>query len=310
MNALVPNGGGNGKLPAVRKPVKPAHFYKFVRDADIAVEYFEELLETRRELWGGSISLSGVAYLDDPETLEMIDDCLDSLRRYDRDGKNDPRYDEDGDLTSAYVSDRLALMLAAWTTKPKFETDEQAVRWSQIMLQHVMALEPSAVELESACRKLVDEGKPFCPETPEVIKALKAEQKAWEPRKQAICNAKRLIEEIREEIPKAKARAEKAKIEAAKRKAEEEAAAAPGQRETGSIGTAAKPKMRSTNKPKKKMLHTTSAVSLSARCRRICRMLTNLDANMASRLHRLLKPISWVLPLSATETIQIERYAN
>jgi hypothetical protein len=96
-----------------------------------------------------------------------------------------------------------------------------------IMIQHVIAQEPTAVELEAACRKLIDEGKPFCPETPEVIKALKAEQKAWKPRKQAICNGKRLIEEIREEIPKAKARAkamaEKAKAEAEKRKAEEEA---------------------------------------------------------------------------------------
>jgi hypothetical protein len=221
MNALVPNGGG---LPAIWKPVKPTHFYKFTRDADFVVQYFDELLEVIRELRSGGLPMVG--HLDDPEQIEMVDDCLESLRRYDRDGKDDPRYDEDGDLTSAHVSDRLAMMLAAWTSKPKFEAPKQAERWMMIMIQHVMALEPSAVELEAACRRLIDEGKPFCPETPEVIKALKAEQKAWEPRKQAICNTKRLIEEIREEIPKAKARAEKAKIEAEKRKAEEEAAAA------------------------------------------------------------------------------------
>jgi hypothetical protein len=213
MNALTRNGGG-GKPPAIRKPVKPAHFYKFVRDADYLVEWLDQLLEARRELLSNNVSGFGyIESLDSPEMIECLDDCRESMRRYDRDGDNDPRYDEDGDLTIEHVSDRLAKMIAAWTGKPKFETPEQAERWGLIMVERVMAQEPTAVELESACQKLNDEGKPFCPETPELIKALKAEQEAWKPRKRAIGNAKRVLDELLEEISKAKARAEKRKAE-------------------------------------------------------------------------------------------------
>jgi hypothetical protein len=98
------------------------------------------------------------------------------------------------------------------------------------MVQHVLAQEPSAAVLESACRNLIDEGKPFAPQTGEVVRAVKAEIDAWRPRKGAIRNIESVYQEIIEEIPKAKAAAEKRKAEAeanaARKRAESEAAAA------------------------------------------------------------------------------------
>jgi hypothetical protein len=155
------------------------------------------------------------------------------MRRYDYDGDNDPRYDEDGDLTFEHTSMRLLVMLEAWPNRSKdFPDNEEgraaAKRWLRMLVEFVLEQEPSAAELEAMCRKLINGNgaKPFPPQITEIIAKLKAEKESWEPRKWAIGNVNRVYHELIEAIPRAKARAEKAKIEAAKRKAEEEAAAA------------------------------------------------------------------------------------
>jgi hypothetical protein len=220
------------KPPTVWKPVKFKHFLQFVTDLDILVEYYDELLETKRAIYmGGDIpeSLESLGSLSHDEYTEIIESCRESMRRYDRDGDNDPRYDEDGDLTFEYASKRLGAMMDNWLNT-KFEDEDAAARFGQSMVEHVLAHNPTAAELESACRKLVDRSKPFTPNTGEVVRAVKAEKEAWEPRKSTLRNVERLYKEVVEAIPKAKAAAEKRKAEAeakaARYRAETEASCA------------------------------------------------------------------------------------
>jgi hypothetical protein len=101
-----------------------------------------------------------------------------------------------------------------------------------MLVEFVLEQEPSAVELEATCRKLIngDGAKPFPPQITEIIAKLKAEKESWEPRKWAIGNVDCAYHELIEAIPKARAAAEKrkaeAEAEAARQKAESEAAAA------------------------------------------------------------------------------------
>jgi hypothetical protein len=222
---------GPPKPPTFWEPVKFRHFLQFVDDLDALVEYFDGLMATRYTIiTGGHVPEVENVEAEHNEYTELIGRCRESMRRYDRDGDNDPRYDEDDDLTFEYVSKRLAMMMDGWSNTSKFEDDEAAARFGQTMVQHVLAQEPSAASLESACRKLIDEGKPFAPQTGEVVRAVKAEIDAWRPRKRAIREVEGLYAKIIEEIPKAKAAAENRKAEAeanaARRRAESEAAAA------------------------------------------------------------------------------------
>jgi hypothetical protein len=77
--------------------------------------------------------------------------------------------------------------------------------WSRTLVEFVIARRPTACELESSCRRLIDEGKPFSPEMPEILTALKAEMKLWKPRKQALREVEELYHRILDLIPKAKA---------------------------------------------------------------------------------------------------------
>jgi hypothetical protein len=214
------------KPPTVWKPVKFKHFLQFVADLDALVDHYDELLETKRAINMGGDIPEFLGNLTHDEYTELIESCRESMRRYDRDGDNDPRYDEDGDLTFEYASKRLGAMMDNWLNT-KFEDEDAAARFGQSMVEHVLAHNPTAAELESACRKLVDCSKPFTPNTGEVVRAVKAENEAWEPRKSALRNVERLYKEVVEAIPKAKAAVEKRKAEekakAARHQAENEA---------------------------------------------------------------------------------------
>jgi hypothetical protein len=222
---------GPPKPPTVWKPVKFRHFLQFIDDLDVLVEYFDQLQTTSHTIRaGGHIPEVEEVNCDHNDYEELIERCRESMRRYDRDGDDDQRYDQDDDLTFEHASKRLALMMDAWSNTSKFEDDDAAARFGETMVQHVLAQEPSAAVLESACRRLIDEGKPYTPQTGEVVRAIKAEIDAWRPRKWALRNVDHVYQEIIDAIPKAKAAAEKRKIEAAtaaaRRKIEAEADAA------------------------------------------------------------------------------------
>src|SRR5262249_2637306 len=157
------------------------YFYQFVDDLDELREYADRLLGMRFSV----ASLNGeIPNVDDVKREHerhagMIASCKESMRRYDCDGDDDPRYDEDGDLSFDYVAQRLAAMMDAWSNAPKFEDEDAAARFGRTMVEHVLALEPSAAVLESACRKLVDHGGEFSPVTPRVVAMVRAEKEIW-----------------------------------------------------------------------------------------------------------------------------------
>jgi hypothetical protein len=220
--------GGPPNLPTIWNPVKFRHFYQFVDDIDDLRKYADGLLGTRSMLanrYGHIPEVEDVKCKREGYT-ELIESCRESMRRYDYDGENDPRYDEDGDLSFDYVAQRLAAMMDAWSNTPKFEDEDAAARFGRIMVEHVLALEPSAAVLESACRKLIDHGGEFSPVTPQVVAMVRAEKEVWQPRKQALDDISWAYQDIIEQIPKAKAAAERRRAEEAEAAARQHAEAA------------------------------------------------------------------------------------
>jgi hypothetical protein len=214
------------KPPAKLVPVQFKHFYRFMEDCDELIEHLNHLREVRWNVHVTTEEIEAVQRQHD-RYEELIRDCRENLRRYDRDGDDDPRYEDDVDLKFEYVESRIGMMLAGWSNA-NFASKDAAEVFVRTMVQHVCAREPTAAELESCCRKLIDEGKPYIPQTPEVIKALKAEQEVWERRKLAIRCVDMLSRDIAEILPKeiAKREAEAAAAEArleARRKEDREA---------------------------------------------------------------------------------------
>jgi hypothetical protein len=224
-SSLVPS---SGQLPIpFTGPKWLKRFNQFVDDLDELVEYYNELQETRRETRraGGAIPKVEDVREERERQKKLIDDCRAGMRLYNRNGEDDPRYDDEGDLKIEYATARLCWMLdRGWPDHTKrFERHENpeqaAAQWCETLVEFVIARDTTAVELESVIVRLIDSGKPFPPQIQDVMPVLKAEQEAWQPRKGAIVNVQMIYQWLIEEIPEAKAKAEK-------RKAEEEAAAA------------------------------------------------------------------------------------
>jgi hypothetical protein len=103
MNDLV-NAGGH-KPPTVWKPVRLSHFIEFAADLDLLVEFYESLRDVIRSIRSDEVPEIDDLTIDYDETYQpIIADCRESMRRYDRDGDDDPRYDEDGDLTFEHTA--------------------------------------------------------------------------------------------------------------------------------------------------------------------------------------------------------------
>jgi hypothetical protein len=89
--------------------------------------------------------------------------------------------DDDGNVQCSSVSVVLANLMGSFPTSnipnPKVFT--------RLLLEDVMDLKPFFPELESACRKLRTSMK-FMPSISEVVEAIKAEQKAWSRRYDAV----------------------------------------------------------------------------------------------------------------------------
>jgi hypothetical protein len=227
-NDLVPS---SGQLPIpFTGPKWLKRFNQFVDDLDALVEYYNELQETRRMTGGAIPNVEDVREKHERQK-KLIDDCRAGRRLYDRNGEDDLRYDDEGDLKIEYATARLCWMLdRGWPDHTKrFERHENpeqaAAEWCETLVEFVLARDTTAVELESVIVRLIDAGKPFPPQIQDVMPVLKAEQEAWEPRKNAIRHVDMIYQWLIKEIPEAEAAAEK-------RKAEEEAKAARYRAET------------------------------------------------------------------------------
>jgi hypothetical protein len=135
-------------------------------------------------------------------------------KRFDRDGDDDARYDEEGDITFQHLSGRLGFLVGSFANakpaSPKV--------FASMLAHHVLAVEPTVCELESACRALVERPKPFLTEVGEVVAAVRSEKTKWAARRRAFDRVDELRRKIITAIPKAKARAEEAVKEEAARK--------------------------------------------------------------------------------------------
>jgi hypothetical protein len=201
------------KPPAVPQAVKWwKGFDEFVMEADDLVEQCTWLREIMRDMTsGGTVPEIESIERDHRLYIDSIESCRESLRVYNRDGDDDARYDDDGDLTSDHVSERLGLMVGSYANARPAEPEVYA----DMMIKHVLAREPSACELESACRVLVERDKPFIPEISELIAVLRQQQALWRQRKAAIYDIDHLYRKVIEAIPR----------EQAKREGEQKAAA-------------------------------------------------------------------------------------
>jgi len=97
-----------------------------------------------------------------------------------------------------------------------------------VLLDDVMALEPSFVELEATCREL-RKTKKFMPSIAEVIEALEEQQEEWSRRRSVVWHMEEYYDDLCTEIAKEKAEEErraKEAEEAARAAAEREAAKA------------------------------------------------------------------------------------
>ena len=89
--------------------------------------------------------------------------------------------DEDWNLQTHSVSKMLAILVGSFPTS---NLPDAAV-FTRVMLDDVMALDPSFLDLEGACRRLRQTSK-FMPSISELIAAIKAEMRAWCRRYDAI----------------------------------------------------------------------------------------------------------------------------
>lgn len=192
-------------------------FNKFVEKLDELVDYHEELQKTARRVRYGNepddIPADG-DLIDEEWVREDIETCREGFRRFNRDGDDDPRYDDEGSLTFQHASVRLGMLISSFANSKPGSPEI----FARMLAHHVLWLEPTACELESTCRELIDRGKPFAPEIPEVLSQLRSEQSKWSRRRHALDQVDALRREIIAAIPQAKAEAEAAAREEAARK--------------------------------------------------------------------------------------------
>jgi hypothetical protein len=125
--------------------------------------------------------------------------------------------DENGNVQQNAVSVLLAQLVGSFPTSNL----PDAKTFTRVLLDDVMALEPSYVALESACRKLRRTQK-FLPSISEVIAAIEKEQDAWCDRWEAANFILGGYEDVLERIEEKKLDDEKRAKEAAERAAEQE----------------------------------------------------------------------------------------
>jgi hypothetical protein len=173
-------------LPAVQSPRKWKDFDQFVRDADALVEQIDAADAVVTKINSGKKALHDWTKLHNEEKLaKLIEDVREGLRVHDRNDDDDRRYEVDGDLCRKFTSERLGVMVSSYANA-KPATPKV---YGRMLLEHVLSKDPTACELESTCRKLVEREKPFIPEIGEVIAMLKSEQQLWERRRDAVHRA-------------------------------------------------------------------------------------------------------------------------
>ncbi len=118
------------------------------------------------------------------------------------------------------VAKMITILMGSFPTS-KIPEPEIFVR---ALMDDVMALDPSFVEMESTCREL-RKTKKFMPSVSEVIEELEEQKKLWDRRSEVVGYLEEWYDDLRPAIAKAKAKEEQRVKEAEERRAKVEEAA-------------------------------------------------------------------------------------
>lgn len=109
-------------------------------------------------------------------------------------------WDDNGDVVFSEVAKMITLLMGSFPTS-KIPEPEIFVR---VLLDDVMVLQPSFVELESACRHLRQTQK-FMPSISEVIDEIKRQEKLWSVRWSTAVVAEEIYNDLRDALAEATA---------------------------------------------------------------------------------------------------------
>jgi vacuolar-type H+-ATPase subunit I/STV1 len=201
----------NQNLPAkkvvtqmpVKSLVKPYRaFDEFVKQAQMLVSTYRALDSAVHDIYPHCPS----------ERLPKAETLLESYDRSDRkrierfegacrEFNPDEAYDEDYQITKAQVSKHVSLLVGSF---PNANPADPEV-YTKMLIEEIMAAEPSVVSLESACRSIRRSAK-FLPTISEVLEALKEESKTWTKCWEAIECIDEAAEELRQKLATEKER--------------------------------------------------------------------------------------------------------
>ena len=173
---------------ATYRPVDLRNFRQFVADMDKLLAHYDRMVAIMREVCGGGPPVRTIEIIIE-NNAALLRGCNDNLRSFDR-GEDDHRYDADGNLLAVHAGARLVWFMNGWRNT-RYANEKAAKIAGITLLAEVLALRPTACELESACRRFLDSdvagfNPAFAPEVPQFLAVLKQEQARWGRRKEAL----------------------------------------------------------------------------------------------------------------------------
>ena len=164
-----------GALTKAKLP-KWRDFNRFVDDVDELVEFDEQL----NEMASGDIE-------ERAEWCQMlVAKCKVGLERFNRRENLDDPDDNESELSQAYIAKRVTVMVASFPNANPSSPEG----YMQMLVEHISAIDLTEVELEGACREIVETQK-FAPAISEVLQMIRKHQEKWEDRYYAIECAER-----------------------------------------------------------------------------------------------------------------------
>jgi hypothetical protein len=193
----------NGQLPVVAKAFHPVRALRdFANRADDLLDCSDRVMKMRSQLRSvrqcphasnaQKLFEEAANVLDDSEgTRELLQELRVEAQKFDPPDATDDDYC----ILEEVVRTHVALLLASF---PNAKPGNEEV-YVGMMVEHVLAENPSPVVLESACAQIRKSAK-FPPTTAEVIEAINEQKKLWGPRLVAIDYFELRVESLRSEL--------------------------------------------------------------------------------------------------------------
>jgi hypothetical protein len=199
-----------------KEPPDYADFDRFAKLGDKLIEALRKIEEVVEALTDRTkvpddsrIKLAEEYLKQRPKAEKTVDQFRAAEKVYDRDELYDKRADDEQprQISRRYVSERLTLLVGAF---PNSNPHSPEV-FTKMLYEEVVARNPDAITLESACRVL-RRTKTFVPTIAEMLKAIQQEESLWYDRREAggegdyACNILDDLVHLAEVLTEAKAR--------------------------------------------------------------------------------------------------------